>query len=463
MSILLINPSLENIRVAVGVGFPVGLAHIAASLEKASYSVFVFDLPVENLSLERIIKKIKHLKPKVVGITSMTSTFLTAARIAEKIAEVFPEILIVFGGVHVSFLDKQTLKDFDFIDLVVRGEGEETIREVVKRYLLKNNHDFKGIKGITYKHKGKIFRNPDRERVKNSSLLYPPAYHLFPMHLYSKRQLGEFGETFSPIRVLTARGCPYSCVFCLVPVIFKKKCRCKTVKSILDELQLLHDKFGIKNFKFADDTFTLDQSRVIAICEGMKKRKLNMNWECETRVDLVSSRVLKAMKSANCTTVWYGIESSSPGTIRKVNKKISLPMAANAIKVTQECGLRAGAFFIMGLPSDGPRQTKCFVNWAIKADLDAVVFSILTPFPGTKIFKDPKKFGILIRSQDWNRYTESDAVIETRYLTASAIKKYTIRSYLDFYCRTEYLLARDIKWRFNLTRHVLGFVESSSF
>lgn len=461
MSILLINPSLENSKVAVGVGFPIGLAQIASSLEEASYRVRVLDLPAESRTLDGIIKEIRRLKPKIIGLTALTPTFLTAVQIAKKVSREFPKILIVFGGVHVTFLDREAMSGVSCIDVIVRGEGEETMKEVAKRYLRRNSADFQGIKGVTYRYKGRVYRNPDRQAAVDLGSLPAPAYHLFPMSSYAERQYGEFGETFSPVRVLASRGCPYNCNFCLVPVISGRKYRQRPAEDVLDELQLLRRKYGIKNFKFADDNFTLDSKYVTALCQGMRKRKLKMNWECEARVDLVSDKMLRSMRDAGCTAVWYGIESSSAATIKRIRKGISLPVARKAIKAAQRQGIRAGAFFVMGLPYDGIRRSRDFVKWAIREGLDAVVFSVLTPFPGTEIFREPKRFGIRISSKDWNRYTESDAVIETKLLTSDDIRQETRRAYLDFYCRSEYLLKKDRKWRFHLARHVLGFVGAS--
>lgn len=456
MKVTFVHGNIAAKPTAVAIGIPNGIGVMAAYLESLGYEVEIIDAPILEMTPETAALAVEASRPDLVGVTSMTPSFPTASRLASLVKEALPGVPIIFGGPHVHFTSEVSLKENPWIDACCRGDGEDVMAELCARWSA-GDRRFDGIKGLSYRLDGKIVHEPERPRIDIADLPIT-AYHLLPMDLYHQRQTGDFSETFSPVRVMASRGCPYPCSFCLVPKLFDKTYRFRNPQKIADELEILHKKYKITSFKFADDTLTLNKKPVIEVCDEMHRRGVEMLWECETRIDLVNDPLLESMHRAGCRAIWFGTESAKYDSIQTYEKKIKLENLTREIQRIQKHGIRAGSFFIVGLPTETAEECRNSVRFAIDLGLDFSVYSIATPYPGTTLTANMYDLGVRNVSTNWSEFTESEAVWDTKYLTKQEINLLMVQNYMDYYGRYEYVIQRDTRRRLGLTQFVMGFV-----
>lgn len=380
MKTLLINPDTPKIY---GIGgaraFPLGLGYIAAVLEE-DHDVKVIDVGAEKLDDNSLREKTSKIYPEIVGITSDTLSFQRAIEIAEMIKRIDKETTIVIGGAHSNALPTYPLK-YDCFDIIVYGEGERTVVELWDK--IEKGESYEDVKGITFKKNDKIVINPKRELIKNLNELPFPTRHLFPMDKYN----GESRLYVSPVYSIgTSRGCPFSCAFCSNNVVFGRKYRFRNTKNVVDEIELLINEYNAKGIYFREDLFTVNKKRVIDICNEIKKRKLDFKWECESRVDTINEDMLRSMKSAGCELIWLGVESGSQKILDYLNKKITIAQSRDAFKLCQKIKLRAGASFMIGIPSEKIEDIYKTIDFAKKLNPDFAWFSIFTGYPTSPLY-----------------------------------------------------------------------------
>jgi len=359
---------------------PLGLALIAAVLEREGYQVTVLEANALKLPPEDVVPLVSDAD--VVGVTTMTPTINTATAIARYLKKAYPDLPIILGGAHATLLPEETLVTAPEIDILVRGEGEETIIEVLRA--LEHKQPLSKISGISYRKDGGVASNPAKsENVDLDSLPFL-AYHLLPWRSYKPHP--PHGRALPFAAIVTSRGCPYKCSYCSKPV-FGSEFRAQTPERVVEEVAYYKSRFGIKEFAFYDDVFTLDKKRAYAIADEMIKRGLKIHWTCETRVNLVDKELLRHIKQAGCYSVAYGIESGSPEILSTLGKDISLEQAEEAVRLSREIGLQTIGYFMIGSPGESPETIRQTIQFAKKLKLDFAQFSVTTPFPGTKLYE----------------------------------------------------------------------------
>lgn len=437
--IMLINPP-QNAKYPQP---PLGLAMIAAVLEESEYEVKILDLQTPGASEEMVSEMVSQEKPDVVGITAFTPTINAAIRVAKKVKECDDNNSVILGGPHGTILPEETLRSAPEIDIVVRGEGEQTILELVKVLEKNSQNGLKGISGISYREGPNVRSNPPRPPILDMDMLPFPAFHLLPIGKY--RLHPPFGRRSPVMPVVTSRGCPYRCIFCSKSV-FGKKYRSNSPDYVIDEIRLLNEKFGVKEIKFYDDVFTLDRKRVLSVCRQLKEVKLDIPWTCETRVNLVDEELLKIMKDSGCYMIAYGVESGSQGILNNLRKDITLEQAVDAFGLTRKAGVEAVAYFMIGSPEETPDTLKDTLEFAKKLDPDFVQFSITTPYPGTELYERVARKRCL--SEEWDKYVYADLksadypAFETKTLRREDMKEWNKKAYASFYLRWSYLWKR---------------------
>ena len=309
---------------------PMGLAYLAAVLEEDGHEVTVIDCPALEMNLEQLKTKLASIEPNVIGITSMTPTIQSTLLSARAAKEACPDAMVVLGGPHATFMDEQVLAEEEAVDIVARGEGEETLLELAQN--VSNPKGLNRIEGITFRNNGQTVRTPNRSFIQNLDELPRPAYKYFPLEKYRL-----FGRRILPI--MTSRGCPSQCSFCTTAQMFGKAFRARSPKSIVDELEWLRDVHGADAFSFYDDTFTLDKKRALKICEEIRNRKIGLPWDCQTRVSVVSKEILLKMREANCQQVFFGVESGCQKILDAVKKGTTVEQNEKAIRLAKDAGL----------------------------------------------------------------------------------------------------------------------------
>ena len=438
MKILLISPP-QNTRYPQP---PLGLAMLAAVLEKEGHSVRILDLTALGLSENAIPQIIQTERPAIAGITAMTSTINSALSMARMIKETDANVLVVLGGAHVSILPEETLQKNPAVDIIVRGEGEKTILELVEA-IEKNVHDFGNILGLTYRTEFGLKSNQLREPLLDLDELPFPAFHLLPQGKY--RLHPPFGRQSPAMPIMISRGCPYSCIFCSKSV-FGNKYRNNSPVYVVNQIRLLIEKFGIKEIKFYDDVFTLDKKWVMNICTEMKNQGICAPWTCETRVNLVDNELLRTMKTAGCYMIAYGVESGDQGILTEVGKNVTLKQIVKAFNLTHEAGIGTVGYFMLGTPNETPETINRTIEFAKELNPDFVQFSIATPFPGTELHRLAAEKGCL--PEDWDEYVYADlksvknSAFEISNITRQELGVWNRKAYASFYLRWGYIWKR---------------------
>ena len=359
---------------------PLGLGYVAASLKKSGFQVELVDCTF--ISRAEAIEKVRNSKPQIIGFYSMFSmkkTSLELARLLKKDSD-----LMVVGG-PLPTLDPTDY--LDVFDVAVIGEGENSMVELAETF--DNPTKFQSVKGIAYKQEGKVKFSEPRAFVENLDELPFPSRELFDNEAYKRFYLRRFGYSISPI--ITSRGCPFNCDFCSRPV-FGQSFRVRSADNIVEEVESIVG-LGYDRVWFADDCFTLNRERVSEVCDELVKRKLNVDWECLSRVDTMDQAVAETMKRAGCVRVFFGIESGNNSVLNLMQKQITVEQARKAVYNAKKAGLKVGAFFIIGYPGESEASILDTVRFASGLPLDYLSFTLPYPIPGTALFERVKGNG----------------------------------------------------------------------
>ena len=366
MKILLINPPwycLQNLR---SKDIPLGLCYLASSLRNNGHECMIFDADLgfgdpknrEELLVDfdyylraledhpvwaKAESVIRDFQPDICGISVYTGKYGSAKRIASiaKQCTAGPAT-IVMGGPHPTLLPAETLQETD-ADIVVRGEGEVSFVELAA--CIESKAPLTDVLGISYKQPdGTIRWNPDRPFVEDLDTMLIPARELiFEKELYETDAFGS---------IITSRGCPYKCVFCSSPRIWSRKVRFRTPQSVIVEVEHVKSTFGTKMFRFNDDSFSLNEKRIVSLCSLLEEKQLDILWQCDTRVHSISEDLLGKMKKAGCVQVNLGIESGNPEILKAINKGITTDQVQKAVAITRKIGVRSYVYFMLGFPGE---------------------------------------------------------------------------------------------------------------
>jgi anaerobic magnesium-protoporphyrin IX monomethyl ester cyclase len=435
---------------------PIGLALVGAILEKEGYPVTLMDANALDLNPEKITKEVPAAD--VVGITAMTPTIGTALKIAHFLKKDKPGLKIIIGGPHVTLLPEETLNSSPDVNIIVRGEGDDTVIDLL--HALDSGLSLENVAGISYRANGKIVHTQNKTSIADMDSLPYPAYHLLPWKKY--RPHPPHGRSMPFAAIVTSRGCPYRCAYCSKPV-FGSNFRAQSPERVVAEMTYLQEKFGVREIAFYDDTFTLDQKRALAIAEKILEKGLKIDWTCETRVNLVDKGLLEHMKRAGCYSVAYGIESASPEINKVLHKDITLEQVESAVRASREVGFQVVGYFMIGSPGETPQTIRQTIEFAKELKVDFAQFSVTTPFPGTELYEiytqDKKEI------VDWDKFVYAGTdnpttpVFESDSLSREDLTRWISRAYREFYLRLSYIwqrLRRCTSWG-DLKMNVKGF------
>jgi len=407
-----------------------GLAYLGAVAEKEGHQVTVIDCQGEKLTYDTFRQRIKQVPSDVVGVTSTTLLYNSAKTIMEIAREEQPNAITMIGGSHVSFWDENALNESPAIDIIVRREGELTFLELLQRIEAKKN--FEGVLGTTFRGSdGKIIRNEDRPFLHDLDSLPSPAYHLLPLNSYHR-----MGKTIFPI--VTSRGCVQWCDFCSTVRMFGRGYRVRSPKKVVDDMEMLHNKYGQSQFTFYDDAFTVNRQHTLEMCADIKARKLDVTWDCETRVDAVDKELLEKMHDAGCITIWFGVESGSERILDQMHKKIKPEGVRAAFKMAQKAGMMTIASAVIGFPGETEETAWETINFINSLNPDDIGFYVATPYPGTPMYEQVVKNGWL-RITDFNKYDTATPTFETPELSMEKIREIKYKAHQKFYLRPSYV------------------------
>jgi anaerobic magnesium-protoporphyrin IX monomethyl ester cyclase len=430
MKVTLVNPPYPQGAHSHPPFIPLGIAYLGAIAEKEGHEVTVIDCQAEKLTYEAFQDRIRRTPSDVIGATATTLLYKSAMKLITIAKQEQPQAFTMLGGSHGTFWDTNALDEYPSLDIVARREGEMTFIEVLNKLQTKTN--LKNVLGITFRNQeGKIVRNPDRPFIENLDALPFPAHHLLPLNA-----LKRMGKILFPL--ITSRGCVYWCDFCSTVRMFGRGYRMRSPKNVVDEMEMIHNTYGVNQLTFYDDAFTVNRERVTKICEELHARKLDLIWDCGTRVDMVDRELLKTMHDAGCIAVWLGVESGSELILGAMNKGIKLDQTRLAYKTAHEVGLMTIANVVLGFPGETEQTAKETINFVKELNPDDVGFYVATPYPGTPLYDQVKKNGWL-RVTDFDKYDTAGPTFETPLLSMKKLAEIRYKAYQDFYLRIGYV------------------------
>jgi radical SAM superfamily enzyme YgiQ (UPF0313 family) len=440
MKVLLINPPLLSRFRSYPVP-PLGIAHLASSI-RDRHETRIMDLNVEPRSKKAILREIKRFAPQIIGMSSTTPTYYYLKELAGEIKK-RTDAKIVFGGNHSTALPREVVK-CESIDFVIKGEADRSFSEFLTEY--ESGSAKYSTPGLYYKNaRGEIIANPVGPLIEDLNSLPLPAWDLLPMNRYRGRLRYFFSTMFS-------RGCPFSCTYCAAHLTHGKKVRRRSLDHIMEELRTLESKYAVSFLVIFDDTFTSDRDFVIAFCKRKIAESIEMEFWCNTRVNLVDRELLQLMKRAGCAVISYGVESNSDQTLKEIKKGTTVEQAREAVALTREAGIIPEGFIMVNFPGETEEDMNRTIDFAFELKLPFFEVASAIPYPGTEYALSCRQNGLIpVHSEiDFSRYWVVDDVV----VDNGSVQPERVRSLMARARRR--MIFRPIFWRVVLRYFLLG-------
>lgn len=426
MKVLLIKPPYTRLR---GVGqapyFPLGLGYIAAVLRANGHEAMIYHvenprLPEDSMLIDaeltfnsrsqsekryheavrnegyyvwrEVRETLDTFRPDLVGITMLSVEVASALRVSKICKQHNPDLPVVWGGVHPTFLYAESLR-YPEVDFVVRGEGEQAMLELC-HVLEGKGGTPAGVKGLSFRQNGAVVNNPDRPPIANIDEIPFPARDagLYP-GAFDFKSLGS---------MIISRGCPFRCTFCSSRNFWDKVCRFRSPENVIAEIRLLKERYGTRHIMFWDDTLTINRKTIEKYCGALIEANLKVNWKGSTRADLVDEAFIDLLKKAGCVKLEIGVESGSDRMKKLIHKDVTNEQIQRAFRLTNGRGIGSGAFFMAGFPEETVEDLD--QTWQLMKELDAteMAFNIFDPMPGSDEYVKCQQMGLVPADPDWS-------------------------------------------------------------
>lgn len=421
MNVLLINPPALSIYYTFGFSLPpMGLLYLAASLEKAGHRVVVRDLAAGGVEVTNADLR----SADAVGISSDTTRIERAMGLARRAARFGRPVIM--GGPHPQFMPEEILAH-GWVTAIVRGEGEAVVPELLDA--LASGNDPSTVRGVICRDGLRIVSTPDADPVDMETLPLP-ARHLVDLHRY---RASLAGRPLTPL--ITSRGCPGACHFCSSSSFFGRQWRYRSAEAVLAELDEVYDRYGFRAVAFMDDNFTLVPDRVENIAEGIMARGHDLKWWTFSRVDTIVANpgMVTGMAASGATMVYMGIESGSLDTRNSLGKNTKSPDMFRAVEILRRNGIESFGSYIIGNLNEGVADVEKTIDLAIKLDTNVAQFSILTPYPGTRLYEQVRE---RIFSRRWKSYDGLHSVFRHPRINRFHLQFLLLTAFVRFYRRS---------------------------
>jgi len=423
---------------------PLGLAQLAACLEQTDIPVEVLDANALKIGWDGMEAAIARTDPDLIGMTVYTPYVPEVSRAVRVARQAAPQAVIALGGPHVTFTAEETLATMPEVDVVARGEGDQTIVELARS--LEEGNNLEGVPGISFRRDGQVVETPVAPLLDPASLPMP-AFHLMPMERYYFASLGGPFAT-----VVTSRGCPFRCTFCSEWPFWGGGWRPHDPQQVVEQIDLLVNRYGRKNIWFGDDCFNVNGDHIAAICEGILQRGIDVNWYYQGRADLVVKYkdLLPLMRRAGNRMVQIGIEASNDEQRDALNKQLRTETAEEAVRLLRQHDIVCQAMLIVGLPGDSPRTFEEKVHLVNRLDVDFPVFLVYTLFPGAPDYDKAIAEGWIELPANYAHHDMAHVLVPTEHMNPRQIYDYTRWAWTTVYLNpirlARNLLSRN-KWR----------------
>lgn len=456
MKVLFVNPpqTASKYKFMGVIAPPLGIAYMAGVLQENNIDVEILDASAEDMDFKDVEKELLKRKPDLVALTALTPTIGRALETAQVVKETLPDSIVVMGGYHPTFNFIETLED-ENVDIVIRGEGEYIMLNLVQA--LENQSSLHDVKGIVFEDKNskEIVVNPEAPLIQDLDELPFPALNLLPMKKYRLLDMDTHMTT-----MITTRGCPMQCSFCSSAAMHGKKIRERSVENIVDEIEYLKTNYDIDTIAFMDDTFTLKKRKVMAICDEILKRNIEIMWGCTSRVDTLDEKLLKKMKEAGCITIFIGVESADQQQLDNMCKNTTIAKIENAFKIAHKLKIRTIASVALGMPGDTKEIMNKTVKFVHKLKPNYAIYNLATPYPGTRFYKEAFEKN-LIKIKDWSKYTLITPILETIDCSLNDMRKIQAKAFMKFYLRPHYIIRQFLQDGPYLLKTIFGVIKTA--
>lgn len=402
---------------------PIPLAQ-SLSVVKPHFNASLIDAVALKTPIQDILNHIIKDKVSLVVLNASTPTIEDDTEVA-KIIKIKTNAKVALTGVHTTVCDEKPLLRGQ-TDFILRAEPETASLSLAEH--LSGKRRIEDVPNLSFLSEGAIKRNPIRFIENLDELPFPDRGSL-PNHLY---RMPLFSSVFTIL--ITGRGCPKTCTFCLAPIFYGRRVRLRSPENVVDEIEEVLTRYGIDCFLFWADTFTMVEEQVMGICSEILRRGLKIMWSCNSRTDTVNLKMMKEMKRAGCFLISFGIESGNQRILDEIQKGTTPHQAVKAVTSAKEAGLMTMGHFLIGTPSDSKETVMETLALALRLPLDFCQFYCPVPYPGTPLYILAKREGLL-ESEDYREYHYENPVMRTKYLSRNEIKRLRLLSYMKFYGR----------------------------
>ena len=446
--ILLINP-LTFEKHMVNITPNIGLGYLATALRKNGCLVDIWDGIKKNMTKKKLDERLRRLDYDVAGFQVFTISVTDAQEGLKLVKSLNPKITTIIGGAHPSGDPEGSMAFLMDADFAFRGEGEKGLPKLLKKL---NGEDpecrFEDIPNLIWRKKGKVFANP-LQTIEDVDSLGMPSWDLINPNDYPYAPVGAFAKSSHLSSISVTRGCPYSCTFCANNLIMGRKVRARSVESVLEEMQLLFNDYGVREFQIIDDNFTFKKDTVVGVCKGIiaKGWKVSLSFPNGVRLNTLDKEVLQLLEKAGCYSLGLGIESGSEKTLKTMKKMQSLKEIREKVEfIKQVTKIRTTGFFIIGYPKEEKEDILKTIKLARDLPLNRAMFNIFMPVPGSEMSVILAKEGKLNNVGFKDIYLQNISYVPDN-LTMGQLKMLRLRAYVEFYLRPGILfsLVREIQ------------------
>jgi anaerobic magnesium-protoporphyrin IX monomethyl ester cyclase len=454
--ILFITPPYHcGVVEVAGRWVPLTFVYLAGAVRQAGFEPLIYDAMTKRVGFKEIASKIAEVKPDYVATSAITSTTPDALKILKTAKEINNNIVTILGGVHPSFMYKEALAN-DYVDYVVRGEGEETLKELLTA--LETKTDLEAVKGIAYRQGSKVVTTPPRPLIQDLDSL-PTAWDLIEWQDYHyfvvpKSRLGS---------VSTSRGCSHACTFCSQQKFWHRSWRPRTPEAVVDEIEMLLKRYGVNVVLFPDEHPTYDRQRWEKLLDLLIEKDLGVYILMETRAeDIVRDQdILAKYRQAGIIHIYIGVEATNQETLDVIKKEVDVETGIKALKLIHQHGMISETSFILGFPNETPTSIKTTLELANYYNPDFAHFLTLAPWPYADIYEEMQPH---IAEKDYRKYNLIDPVIKPEKMSLAEVDKAIIDCYHSFYMRKlKELVALPDSFKKRYILHSMKLIMRSSF
>jgi len=439
MKVLLINPlTLEDSMVNITPNL--GLGYLAAALKNNGFDVEIWDGVKKEMTKQKLEQRLKQHDYDVAGFQAYTRSVREVQECLEKVKSINPEVITIIGGPHSSGDPEGSMKYLK-TDYAFRGEAEIGLVQLLKKLNGSEDTPYEEINNLIWKNNGEVVCNPLKP-IEDLDIVGIPAWDMINPNDYPYAPIGAFSKKHPLTSISTTRGCPYHCTFCANNTIMGRKVRARSTEIVLEEMELLHDKYGIREFQIIDDNFTSKKALTLGVCKGIidKGWDISLSFPNGVRLSTLDEEILQLLERAGCYSLGLGIESGSPATLKNMRKAQSVDEIRERVNLIHRVTkIRTTGFFIIGYPTETKDDILQTIKLSKELPINRAQFTICLPVPGSEMTETMIKEGKL-KDVDFSDISFQNIVHVPENMTMKELKKYRTKAYMEFYLRLRIIL-----------------------